>query len=128
MTDDTRQAALTALVDRYCEAWSLASADERASALRDVWADGATYTDPGTGALGAAELLAYVAQVHARYPGANVVRTSAVDVHHDVARFAWQLVRADGSRLPEGLDVVDLDVDNRRIRRIVGFFGPLGPR
>lgn len=126
MTDDTRSTALAALVDRYCEAWSLASADERAAALRDVWADGATYTDPGTDALDAGGLLAYIAQVHARYPGAKVVRTSVVDVHHDVARFAWQLVRADGSTLPEGLDVVDLDMGALRIRRIVGFFGPLG--
>jgi hypothetical protein len=54
-----------------------------------------------------------------------VLRTSAVDVHHGVARFAWHVIQADGTSLPDGLDIAELSADGKRIRRIVGFFGPL---
>ena len=114
------QLDIDALIDRYCEAWSLPDAAARASALRDVWAGCATYTDPT-----ADPLLAHIAQVQATYPGVRVERTSAVDLHHGLARFGWQLLRADGSRLPEGLDIAQLSADGLRIESIVGFFGAL---
>ncbi len=47
------------------------------------------------------------------------MRTSAVDVHHGIARFAWRLTLPDGSSLPEGLDIAFLDPDQRRISRII---------
>ena len=55
----------------------------------------------------------------------RVERTSAGDLHHGLARFGWQLLRADGSRLPEGLDIAQLSADGLRIESIVGFFGAL---
>ena len=116
------------LIDRYCEAWSLPDPAARAAALHEVWADGATYTDPTVHADGADALLAHITHVHAAYPGARIERTSAIDVHHGMARFAWQLVLADGSRLPEGLDIARLSTDGTRIESITGFFGPLKPR
>jgi len=116
------------LIDRYCEAWSLPDAVARAAALRAVWADGATYTDPTAQTTGAEALLAHIAQVQAAYPGARIERTSAVDAHHGMARFAWQLALADGSRLPEGLDIARLSADGTRIESITGFFGPLKAR
>lgn len=57
-----------------------------------------------------------------------MLRASAVDVHHGLARFAWHVVQADGTALPEGLDIAELSSDGRQIGRIVGFFGPLGQR
>lgn len=53
------------------------------------------------------------------------MRTSAVDTHHSVARFAWHVVQADGTALPEGIDVALVSSDGARIERIIGFFGPL---
>jgi hypothetical protein len=125
MTEFADTDALTQLIDRYCAAWSDPSPARRAELLAQVWADGATYTDPAVHAAGSAQLLAHIDKVIARRPGAKVVRTSAVDVHHGIARFAWHVVQADGTSLPEGLDIADLSPDGRRIRRIVGFFGPL---
>ena len=63
-------------------------------------------------------------QFEQRCPGARVVRTSGVDAHHHLARFAWHVVLADGTTLPDGLDLAELTPDGR-IRRIIGFFGPL---
>lgn len=118
----------TALIDRYCAVWSDPSPEQRALLLAHVWSPGATYTDPTVHAAGEAELLAHIARVLARRPGARVVRTSRVDLHHGIARFAWRVIEADGTELPEGLDIAELSADGSRIRRIVGFFGPLAVR
>lgn len=119
--------ALNELIDRYCEAWQEMDAARRRELLASLWAEGATYTDPTVDARNLEELLAHIASVVARRPGAKVVRTSAVDAHHGVARFAWQLVQADGTRRPESVDVAWYSSDGRRIERILGFFGPLRP-
>ena len=113
------------LIDCYCQVWNEPDADRRAELLALVWATDATYTDPSVHAPNADALLAHIARVRARRPGAKIQRTSQVDVHHALARFAWHVVQADGSALPEGLDLVFLTPDGRKIERIVGFFGPL---
>lgn len=117
--------AITRLIDRYCAAWSEPSASRRSELLAEVWANDATYTDPRVHATTSAALLEHISRVLADRPGARVERTSAVDHHHGVARFAWRVVQADGSALPEGLDIAEFSPDGTRIRRIVGFFGPL---
>jgi hypothetical protein len=115
---------LDQLIDTYCAAWSDPDPTRRRELLGGVWADGATYTDPTVHTAGLDDLLAHIDTVVARRPGARVVRTSRVDAHHDLARFAWRVVQADGTALPEGLDLAELSADGR-IRRIIGFFGPL---
>jgi hypothetical protein len=125
MADQPGLAAVTELIDCYCSAWSDPSPARREALLAQVWGDGATYTDPTVHAASARELLAHIEKVLARRPGAEVVRTSAVDLHHGIARFAWHVVQADGTALPDGLDIAELSPDGKRIRRIVGFFGPL---
>ncbi|MCO5118248.1 MAG: nuclear transport factor 2 family protein [Burkholderiaceae bacterium] len=115
----------TELIDLYCEAWSDPDPVRRAELLRRVWSQDATYTDPTVHARGAEELLAHIAGVRERRPGSRVVRTSGVDEHHGLARFAWHAIEADGSTLPEGIDLAFLSSDGSRIDRIIGFFGPL---
>jgi hypothetical protein len=115
---------LDQLIDTYCAAWSDPDPMRRREILERVWADGATYTDPRVHAVGLDELLVHIDKVVAGRPGAKVVRTSRVDAHHDVARFAWHVVQAGGTALPESLDVVELSADGR-IQRVIGFFGPL---
>lgn len=115
---------IEALIDTYCAAWSDPDPERRREILESVWTDSATYTDPTVHAAGIDALLAHIGTVLARRPGAKVVRTSRVDAHHGVARFAWRVVQADGSMLPEGLDIAEITQDGR-IGRIVGFFGPL---
>lgn len=115
---------LERLIDTYCAAWSDPDPTRRREILSGVWADGATYTDPAMHAVGLNALLAHIDAVLAQRPGAKVVRTSRVDTHHDVARFAWRVVEADGTALPEGLDLAEFTADGR-IGRIIGFFGPL---
>ena len=115
----------TALIDIYCQVWSEPNEERRAELLGEVWAESATYTDPTVHTRGETELLAHIAKVLARRPGSRVIRTSQVDIHHHVARFAWRAVEANGNELPEGTDVAFISLDGSRIERIVGFFGPL---
>ncbi len=116
---------VTALIDRYCDVWNEPDPGRRAALLEAVWAPGASYTDPSVHAAGGDELLAHIAKVRGRRPGAKVLRTSAVDAHHGLARFAWHVVQADGVALPDGLDIAFISGDGARIERIIGFFGPL---
>lgn len=116
---------VTTLIDRYCQVWTEPDADRRAELLTPIWADGATYTDPTVHAEGAEALLAHIDTVQARRPGAKVLRTSQVDAHHNLVRFAWHVVEADGTTLPEGLDLAVIMPDGTKIQQIIGFFGPL---
>ncbi len=116
---------VTELIDRYCRVWNETDPSIQADLLASCWATGATYTDPSVHAANAQELLNHIASVRARRPGALIVRTSAVDAHHSVARFAWHVVQADGTALPEGIDIAFVSSDGSRIERIIGFFGPI---
>lgn len=115
---------LEQLIDDYCAAWSEPDLARRAQLLARVWAPGASYTDPRAQLVGADQLSAHITKILAQRPGARVVRTSAIDLHHGAARFAWRVVQADGSMLPEGIDFAEISADGK-LQRIVGFFGPL---
>jgi hypothetical protein len=116
---------VTELIDRYCRVWNEGDSSVRAELLASLWGSNATYTDPSVHTASAHELLVHIAAVRARRPGASVVRTSVVDLHHGVARFAWHVVQADGTALPEGIDIAFISSDGSRIERIIGFFGPI---
>jgi len=116
---------ITSLIDRYCAVWNEPDEGRRKALLEAVWAEGARYTDPRADTVGADELLAHIATIRASRPGAKIARTTAVDHHHDVARFGWRVIEADGTPLPEGIDFVELTSDGKRIERIIGFFGPM---
>jgi hypothetical protein len=118
--------ALEQLIDRYCVAWSEPDPVKREKILKDVWAEGATYTDPRAQVSGRQELAVLIGKILAGRPGAKVIRTSSVDSHHGLARFTWRVVQADGTMLPEGIDFAEISSEGKLLR-IVGFFGPLAP-
>ena len=108
----------------YCAAWNETDPVKRDRMLEPVWADDATYTDPTVHAVGRAALVAHIGTVCARFPGSAIVMTSGIDIHHNVLRFYWKRILADGTSRPAGIDFGEID-DDGKIRRIVGFFGPL---
>jgi hypothetical protein len=116
---------LEALIDRYGEAWSEPDAARRAALLASVWAPEATYSDPTVAPLDMAGLLAHIARVQAGRPGAIVRRSTVIDAHHEVLRFGFEVIGADGAVLRHGVDFVVLDAARTCIRQVTGFFGAL---
>lgn len=112
------------IVKRYVAAWREPNDEKRRRLLDQAWADDGTYTDPIQHIQGREALNRMIAVYQQRRPGTQVVQTSGVDHHHDKVRFTWSLLDADGSTLIEGIDFGELAEDGR-LRRIVGFFGPL---
>lgn len=119
------RATVAALIDAYGAAWNEDDVAARTAQLSAVMTETARYTDPRADTVGVEALSAHIETVRARRPGARVHRATAVDQHHDLARFGFRVVGADGTELMTGLDVVELASDGR-IARIMGFVGTLG--
>lgn len=108
-------------VARYFEAWNAGSAEDIAKAVAAAWTEDGSYTDPLAEVAGHDGVAAVIAGAHARFPGFEFRLLGAVDGHHDVARFGWELVSvADGSAPVAGFDVIALAEDGR-IRTVAGF-------
>lgn len=118
------KAAAEALVTNYCDAWNESSAELRCQLLRTVLAEDSIYVDPTVHLVGVPALVDQIGKVATKYPGSAIVRTSIVDLHHDVLRFGWHRKLSNGQALRESLDVCAIDGDGR-LRLIIGFFGPL---
>ncbi|MEU6832662.1 nuclear transport factor 2 family protein [Nocardia beijingensis] len=108
-------------VDRYFAAWNATDDDARTAAVAAAWAEEGSYTDPLAEVTGHAQLAAAIGGVQAQFPGFEFRRLGAVDGHHDIARFSWELVStADGSAPVAGSDVITLGADGR-ITSVHGF-------
>jgi len=127
MKPTANNVVLEELITRYCAAWGEPDPERRGQLLKEIWTEDGTYTDPTAHVTGRRELAEHIGNVLAHYPGGQVVRTSVLDTHHDMVRFTWKMVLADGRSLPEGIDFGELSGDGK-LRRIVGFFGPLAQR
>lgn len=81
------------------------------------------FIDPSIETHGIDEFEANVHEVQARIPGADYSRTSGVDSHHRLYRYAWQITH-NGEVILPGFDVAEVD-ENEMVTRVLGFFGPL---
>jgi hypothetical protein len=111
-------------VRAYVDAWNEPAEAARRELLHRSWADDGVYTDPLVCVEGREALVRHSRKFADRWPGARVVTTSGVDEHHGFVRFTWRLVSPGGEVLRDGMDFGELCPDGR-LRRIVGFFGPL---
>ncbi|MGW7615595.1 nuclear transport factor 2 family protein [Streptomyces antimycoticus] len=108
-------------VARYFEAWNATGPEARAEAVAAAWTEDGGYTDPLAEARGHEELAAVIAGAQEQFPGHEFRLTGAVDGHHAMARFSWELVAtADGSAPVAATDVITLAEDGR-IRSVLGF-------
>ena len=108
-------------VARYFEAWNAGGQDALAKAVAAAWTTDGSYTDPLADVRGHEQIAALIAAAQEQFPGFAFRRLGAVDGHHDVVRFGWELVsEADGSAPVAGFDVITLDGEDR-IRSVYGF-------
>lgn len=107
-------------VQRYFTAWNATGADLE-KAVAAAFTEGATYTDPLADVRGHDAIAATIRGVHQQFPGFEFRGSGAVDGHHHIARFGWDLVsQADGSAPVAGSDVVTVAGDGR-IASVHGF-------
>jgi SnoaL-like domain len=111
------------IVMQYMAAWNEADPAARQSLLEQCWADGGVYIDPNVELTGREALSEHIAKVQAGRPGARLEFMSGIDVHHNVLRFLWRLMRADGTYGDTSIDFGEIGADGRLIR-MIGFFGP----
>jgi SnoaL-like domain len=115
---------LTHTIDTYLSAWSEQDPDARAALVSSVWSDDGRLVDPPMAASGHDEISGMHAALQGQFAGHTFRRASAIDAHHDIVRFAWELVGPDGTVAMKGLDVGEIGEDGR-LRRVNGFFGEL---
>ena len=120
------QAAVDDTIKMYCAAWSEPDAQRRLELLDKVWATSGSYTDPTAHVEGRKALADHIGGFMQRTPGAKIIATSHVDLHHSVFRFNWKFLAADGKTMSEGIDFGTLDAGGK-IQTIVGFFGVTKP-
>ncbi len=109
--------------DHMLAAWNEADPTKVRGHLERALAPTVEFIDPSIVTRGIDEFEANVHEVHERLPGAVYSRASAVDSHHNVHRYAWQ-ISVDGEVLLPGFDVTEVD-DDGKVVRVLGFFGPL---
>ena len=115
---------VTKTVDTYLAMWNETDPSKRAKTIRTAWTDDGHYVDPLMESKGHEGLSAMVDGVQAQFPGSRFRRTSEVDTHHSLVRFAWELVGDDGNVVAGGIDIGVL-ADDGRFSRIAGFLGDL---
>ena len=122
MTDTTD---ITTIIDTHLAGYCEPDAARRAELLSSVWHANGELLDPPFAGTGPEHIAGLVDVVLQHYPAHTFVRTSAVDAHHDHARYAWSLNAPDGTAAVTGTDIATL-VDGR-LTRVIGYFGELPP-
>lgn len=119
--------ALETLVDGHLAAYCEPDAERRQAAIQRLWNLEGRLIDPPFEARGQQGISEQAAALLSHYPGHRFERSTAVDAHHNIARYGWRLLSPAGAAVVEGVDILDLDVDGR-ISRVVGFFGAQPPQ
>jgi hypothetical protein len=118
---------LDTTIDTYLEAYGETDAARRAGLIKQVWAPDGHLIDPPLDAQGHDGIDGMFAAVQGQFAGHTFRRSTAVDAHHGIARYGWELVAADGTVTLAGMDVAEL-TDDGKLRRVAGFFGDLPAR
>ena len=113
---DTRK---DTLVERYLAIWNETDATKRSSLINDTFTQDVTYTDPLVNASGRADLDRVIAAAQEQLGGLKLTLAGPVDMHHDIARFRWEVRPEGGEALVIGFDCIRC-LDGR-IQSVLGF-------
>jgi hypothetical protein len=109
--------------DHMINAWNERDPDKIRHHLDLALADDVEFCDPQHHTHGKDEFEAMVRQFRADIPDADCARSTGIDTHHHLYRYAWT-VSANGELLVPGFDVAAVNKDGK-VCRVDGFFGPL---
>ncbi|HUA53955.1 MAG TPA: hypothetical protein VMB81_17400 [Candidatus Sulfotelmatobacter sp.] len=116
----------TDLIDRYIASWNERDDARRRDLIAKTWTMTASYIDPVLQGEGRDGIDAAIQVAQAKFPGHRFRRTGPIEVHHDRARFTWELAPADGAAVVSGTDFAVLSPD-RRLHSVTGFFDSVPP-
>jgi hypothetical protein len=108
------------LVEQYLAVWNETDPAARRRLIGEVFAADGRYTDPLADVRGADALDTVVGAAQAQFPGLVFTLGGAVDAHHGIARFTWELGPAGGDALVIGFDVAVTGEDGL-IHSVLGF-------
>ena len=123
--EESTAAKARASLEHYFAAWGEADEDARRKHLEAGWAEDGTYTDPTADVHGREALVKHIGAFASTPQSKNfsIERSSGIDIHHRVFRFAWEMRDTSGKVITPGIDYGEFN-DEGRITKIVGFFGP----
>ncbi|PXY23826.1 polyketide cyclase [Prauserella coralliicola] len=114
------------LARRYLGSWNERDPATRRALVGELWADDARYIDPIAVAEGRDAIDDVLATAQRRFPGMSYRMAGRPDVHHQLARLAWELAPPGGPAVIIGLAV--LVTGQGRLRRVYGFLDPVPAR
>ncbi len=110
----------TQLAEKYIAMWNETDPSARRVLINEIWSEDGRYVDPLAAVAGHDEIDAVVAGAQAQFPGMTFRLASAVDAHHDQARFTWELGPEGAGALVVGFDVAQRNGDGR-LALVLGF-------
>src|SRR3954467_10890492 len=117
----TTSSSLTAVVDRYLDAWNERVAERRRALVAEAFADDATYVDPMMSGAGTDEIAGMIGAAQQQFPGHHFVLAAAPAAVGEHARFVWRLEPvAGGDVVAIGHDFATVRGDGR-LGDVVGF-------
>ncbi len=115
---------LTTVVDAWLEAYAEADVERRMKLIEQAWTPDGRLVDPPLEGNGYVGLSGAADLVNTHYAGHTFRRITGIDVHHEFARYGWELVGPDGAVAVAGFDIAEV-ADDGRLRKVTGFFGDL---
>jgi hypothetical protein len=110
------------LANRYIAVWNESNPTLRRQLIAEVFTSDATYTDPLAAVQGHDGIDQFVAAAQAQFAGLQFSLGTAVDSHHQQARFTWHLAPANAAEpVVIGFDVVVASESEARLREVYGF-------
>lgn len=105
----------------YLAVWNETDDDARAALAEQVFVDAVSYVDPLLDVQGRDALVQAIGAVQQQFAGWRFSPAGAVDGHHRLLRFGWELGPAGQQPAPAvGFDVAIIG-DDGRIEHVLGF-------
>ena len=111
---------LTQLAEQYIATWNETDPSARRALIGEIWSEDGRYIDPMAEVAGPDQIDALIAAAQAQFAGMTFRLGSAVDGHHDQARFTWELGPQGAEAVVVGFDVVQRDATGR-LALVLGF-------